>query len=180
LKLCGAYRPATCAPGSEQNLTGCWLLKGTRMSNKPSAKLPTMAVIAVAVFQFLVAALGLILFARGVRIEIAGYSAEYIHPPDVWYALGGLLAIIVVCSVSATGLLMCRMWARSLTLILATVPLCAVVLGVAIYKRRPGFDFTPVFLDHAVWALVPISMWWWLVFTRKQVKARFGGSSLPE
>ena len=149
------------------------------MSNKPSAKLSTMAVIAVAVFQFVVAALGLILFARGVRIEIAEYSAEYAHPPDVWYALGGLLAAIVVCSVSATGLLMRRMWARSLTLILATVPLCAVVVGVAIYKHRPGFDFAPVFLDYAVWALVPISMWWWLVFTRKQVKARFGASSLP-
>ena len=144
------------------------------MNNESSAKLPTWAVIAVVVFQFLVAALGLILFARGVRIEIGEYSAEYTHPADVWYALGGLLATIIVCSVSATGLLMRRMWARWLTLILATVPLCAVVVEKAIYKRQPGLDFTPVFLEDAIWALVPISLWWWLVFTRKRVKAQFG------
>jgi|SRR5580658_1297908 uncharacterized membrane protein (DUF2068 family) len=150
------------------------------MDNESSAKLPALAVIAVVGFQFLVAALGLILSARGVRIEIAENSAEYIHPPDVWYALGGLLATIVVCSVSATGLLMRRMWARWLTLILATVPLCVVVVEKAIYKRHPGFDFTPAFLRCAIWALVPISLWWWLVFTRKRVKAKFGGSSLPQ
>ncbi len=148
--------------------------------NESSAKRPTLAVIAVIVFQFLVAALGLILFARGVRIEIAEYSAEYIHPTDVWYAFGGLLATIFVCAVSATGLLMRRMWARWLTLILATVPLCAVVVEKAIYQRHPGFDFTPVFLEYAIWALVPISLWWWIVFTRKRVKAQFGNSHLPQ
>lgn len=149
------------------------------MNNESSAKLPTLAVIAVVVFQFLVAALALILFARGVRIEIAEHSAEYTHPPDVWYALGELLATIVVCAVSATGLLMRRMWARWLSLILATVPLCAVVVEKAVYKRHPGFDFTPVFLEYAIWALVPISLWWWLVLTRKRVKAQFGSLPLP-
>ena len=121
------------------------------MNNESSAKLPSLAVIAVAVFQFLVAVLGLILFARGVRIEISEYSAEYIHPPDAWYALGGLLTTIVVCAVSATGLLMRRMWARWLTLILATVPLCAVVLEKAIYKRHLGFDFTPLGMRSGRW-----------------------------
>jgi|HubBroStandDraft_2_1064218.scaffolds.fasta_scaffold2852634_1 hypothetical protein len=62
------------------------------MKNEASAKLPTLAVIAVVAFQLLVAALGLILFfARGVRIGIAEYSAESIHPPDRWYALGSRL-----------------------------------------------------------------------------------------
>ena len=150
------------------------------MNNEPSAKLPTMAVTAVVVFQFLVAALGLILFARGVRIEIAEYSAEYTHPADVWYAFGGLLATIVACAVSATGLLMRRMWARLLTLILATIPLCAVVVEKAIHKRHRGFDFTPGFLAYAIWALVPISLWWWLVFTRKRVKGQFGSSHSPQ
>ncbi len=150
------------------------------MNNESSAKLPTLPVIAVTVFQFLVAALGLFLFVRGVRIEIAEYSAEYTHPPDAWYVLGGLLASAVVCAVSATGLLMRRMWARWLTLILGTVPLCAVAVEKAIYKRHPGFDFTPVFLEYALWALVPISLWWWLVFTRKRVKAQFGNSHLPQ
>jgi hypothetical protein len=150
------------------------------MNNESTAKLPTLAVIVVVVFQFLIAALGLILFGRGVRIEIAEYSAEYTRPADVWYALGGLLAIIVVCAVSATGLLMRRAWARWLTLILATVPLCVVVLEKAIYKRHPGFDFTPVFLEYGLWALVPISLWWWLVFTRKRVKAQFGSSHSPK
>ena len=144
------------------------------MSNESSAKLPTLAVISVAVFQFLVAALGLILFARGVRIETAEYSTEYTHPPDLWYFFGGLLATILVCAVSATGLLMRRMWARWLTLFLATVPLCVAAVEKAIYQRHIGFDFTPAFLEDAIWALVPISLWWWLVFTRRGVKAQFG------
>jgi len=139
---------------------------------------PTLAITAVVVFQFLIAALGLILFARGVHIEIAEYSAEYTHASGVWYAFGGLLATITVCAVSALGLLMRRTWARWLTLILATVPLCAVMVEKAIYKRHPGFDFTPVFIEYAIWALVPISLWWWLVFTRRRVKAQFGSSRL--
>jgi lysylphosphatidylglycerol synthetase-like protein (DUF2156 family) len=172
--------PATCTSGSERNLIRFWLSKGRRMNNGSNAKLPMLAVIAVVVFQFLVAALGLILFARGLRIEMAEYSAEYTHPPDAWYAFGGLLTTIVVCAVSATGLLMRQRWARWLTLILATVPLCAVVVEKAIYKRHPGFDFTPALLGYAIWALVPISLWWWLVFTRKRVKAQFGSSPLPQ
>ena len=120
----------------------------------------------------------LILFVRGVRVEMVEYSAEYIHPPDVWYDFGGLLAIIIVCTVSATGLLRRRMWARWLTLILATVPLCAVVVEKAIYKRHPGFDFTPMFLTSSIWALVPIGLWWWLVLTRKRVMAQFVEKSL--
>jgi hypothetical protein len=136
-----------------------------------------LTVIAVAVFQFLIVALGLILFARGVRIEIAEYSVEYIHPPDVWYTFGGLLATIVVCALSAIGLLTRRIWARWLTLVLATVPLCAVVVEKVIYKRHPGFDFTPALLEYAIWALVPISLWWWLVFTRKRVKTLFRSSN---
>ncbi|MGB2590239.1 MAG: hypothetical protein WBG02_16120 [Candidatus Acidiferrum sp.] len=144
------------------------------MTDKSGAKLPTFSIIAVAVFQFLIAALGLILFARGLQFEIAEYSTEYTHPPNAWYALGGLLTTVVVCAVTATGLAMRRKWAMWLTLILATVPLCAVLVEEAIYKRHAGFDFTPVFLEYAIWTVVPISLWWWLVFTRKRVKAQFG------
>jgi lysylphosphatidylglycerol synthetase-like protein (DUF2156 family) len=147
-----------------------------KMDKESRAKLPTWEAMAVAGFQFLVSALGLILLARGVRIEFVQYSTEYTHPPEVWYALGGLLATIVVCAVSAIGLMRRRIWAKWLTLILATVPLCAVVVEKAIYRRHPGFDFTPALLGYAIWALVPISLWWWLVFTRKRVKAQFGGS----
>jgi hypothetical protein len=57
---------------------------------------------------------------------------------------------------------------RTRTLALATVPLAAVAVEKAIYQRHPGFDFTPGFLKFAIWTLVPISLWWWLVFTRKR------------
>jgi hypothetical protein len=143
------------------------------MKSESSAKLPTLAVRAVVVFQFMIAALGMILFARGVKIEAVEHSAESAHSMEAWYALGGLLAVIAVCAISATGLLMRRMWARWLTLILATVPLCAVAAEKAIYKRHAGFDFTPVLLEYAIWMLVPISLWWWLVLTREPVKAQF-------
>jgi uncharacterized membrane protein len=152
------------------------VVEGKKMNKEFNPKLPTLAVMAVVLFQFLIAALSLILFVRGVRVEIVEYSTEYIHPTDAWYAFGGLLTTIVACVVSATGLLMRRGWARLLTLILATVPLCAVAVVKAIYKRHTGFDFTPGLLADAIWALVPVSLWWWLVFTRKSVKVQFGGS----
>jgi uncharacterized membrane protein (DUF2068 family) len=136
-----------------------------------------LAVIAVAVFQFLIAALALLLFARGVRIAIAEYSTEYTHPPSRWFAFGVLLATIVICAVSGTGLVLRRLWARWLTLVLATVPLCAVVPELAIHRRQSGFDFAPMLLEFASWLLVPISLWWWLVFTRKHVKAQFASAS---
>lgn len=149
------------------------------MNNESGGTLPRLAIIGVVVSQFFIAVLGLILFARGLRIEIGQYSTEYIHPGDVWYGFAGLLATVMVCAISATGLLMRRVWAKWLTLILATVPLCAVLAEKAIYTRPPvGFDFTPAFLDFGIWTLVPISLWWRLVFTRKGVKAQFGSSPL--
>jgi hypothetical protein len=147
------------------------------MNDQSSTGRPTFPVVSVAVFQFLIAALALLFFARGVRIAIAEYSAEYAHPPARWYVFGTLLAIILVYAITATGLLLRQMWARWLTLVLATVPLCAVAVEKAIYKRQPGFDFAPVFLEFAIWLLVPISIWWWLVFTRKSVKAQFASAS---
>jgi hypothetical protein len=59
------------------------------MKNESSAKLPSLAVIVVVGFSNSRCVLGLILFARSVRIQIAEYAAEYVHPPDRWYALGG-------------------------------------------------------------------------------------------
>src|ERR1700720_637508 len=112
------------------------------MNKEFNPNLPTSAIMAVVLFQFLIAALSLILFVRGVRVEIVEYSTEYIHPTDAWYAFGGLLTAIFLCVASATGLLLRRRWARWLTLVLATVPLCAVVVEKATYKRHSGFDFT--------------------------------------
>ncbi|MFZ3334068.1 MAG: hypothetical protein WA197_25790 [Candidatus Acidiferrales bacterium] len=147
------------------------------MNDESSARRPTLSVISVAVFQFLISALALLLFARGMWIAIAEYSIESTHPPGRWYAFGVLLATIVVYAVSGTGLLLRRPWARWLTLVLATVPLCAVVVEKAIHKRQSGFDFAPMFLEFAIWLLVPISLWWWLVFTRERVKAQFASAS---
>jgi hypothetical protein len=48
-----------------------------------------------------------------------------------------------------------------------------------LYRRHPGFDFTQTILDYGLWALIPISLRWWLVCTRKCVKAQFGRVAIP-
>jgi hypothetical protein len=40
-------------------------------------------------------------------------------------------------------------------------------------KPHPPGDFTALFLELALWVLIPVSMWWWILFTRKRIRAQF-------
>jgi len=73
----------------------------------------------------------------------------------------------------ATGLLRLKEWARRTCLFLATVP----VLGCAILviidpPRENSFDIPPYIIGLLV-ILIPISLWWWILFAREGVRVQF-------
>jgi hypothetical protein len=131
----------------------------------------TASIIAVAVFQIVVSVLTLILFGRGVE-DIYSGQYYYIPPADkafVWALLGTALLEIGL----AVGLLFLKNWSRQMSLCMATVSVCACVIAAISHKRQPGFDFTPAILGLMVCILTPVNVWWWILFTRKRVRAQF-------
>jgi hypothetical protein len=130
----------------------------------------TASIIAVAVFQIVVSVLTLILFGRGMRNVY--FSDQYINPADK-VLLGVLLGTALLEITVAIGLLFLKNWARLTSLCVVTVSFCASAIALILHKRQPGFDFTPGLLELALWILTPVSAWWWILFTRKRVRAQF-------
>ncbi|HEY4762032.1 MAG TPA: hypothetical protein VIH75_00060 [Candidatus Sulfotelmatobacter sp.] len=61
-----------------------------------------------------------------------------------------------------------------MSLCIATVPLCVVVtIAATLRKPHPPWDFTALLVELALWVLIPVSIWWWIVFTRKRIRAQF-------
>jgi hypothetical protein len=56
---------------------------------------------------------------------------------------------------------------------IATIPLCAFAIAAALRKPHPPWDFTALLLELALWVLIPVSIWWWILFTRKCIRAQF-------
>jgi len=133
---------------------------------------PGASIIAVAAFQIVVGILALIPFERGLRVSY--FSDQYSVPASDKVVLAILFATAVFGILTGIGLLKLCNWARWLTLFLATVPVCAAAIGAITYKRQPGFDFiTPLILDALLVVLVPVSIWWWILFTRANVRGQF-------
>lgn len=105
-------------------------------------------------------------------VRRAYFSGPYHYNPGLGRWLGVLLGIFLVGIVTAVGLVLLKAWARGLTLFLATAPLCFVAREAAVYRPN-GWDYTPVMLDGLLIILIPVSIWWWIVFTRKSVRAQF-------
>jgi hypothetical protein len=140
-----------------------------RNSGRPR---PTTSIIAVAVFQIVGSVLTLVLFRRGVRIFY--FSDQSSVPANALFVLCSLLGTALLEIVTAIGLLRLKNWARQMSLCIATVPLCVVVtIAATLRKPHPPWDFTALLVELALWVLIPVSIWWWIVFTRKRIRAQF-------
>ena len=98
----------------------------------------------------------------------------------------GLLGIV-----GSIGLLRLREWARRITLLLSIVPLAGCALLILL---RPPSVFPPDPGQGAIFAiggglyfrafelllviLIPISLWWWILFTRESVRSQFRERSI--
>ena len=86
--------------------------------------------------------------------------------------VGAPICLSLLGVVTGRGLLRMRNWARRVTLYMATVPVC--ICGVLLKLDKGGpLDFLPVFVWPVFVILLPVSIWWWVLFTRKGVRSQF-------
>ena len=85
-----------------------------------------------------------------------------------------------VAVVTSIGLLRLREWARRVTLYLATLPVSGCALFLILYHPQDayGAPFAVRDITHvvgkvllAIW--IPVSIWWWVLFTRDSVRSQF-------
>jgi len=92
--------------------------------------------------------------------------------PLTLYIFGLSFLFGVAAAVSAIGLLFVHEWARITTLYLATLPFFACSLFLMLYEPVPNDIFRPIAKILLV-ILVPVSIWWWILFTRPSVRSQF-------
>ncbi len=134
-------------------------------------KRPTLSIVLVIAFQAILGVLILLLVVRAMRVEY--FSGQAYPDPGVPRLLGSMLALAILWIANAIGLCMLLNWSRWLSLILASAGVLGGSLGVMLYQRQPGFDFTPLLFELLLSVSVVVSVWWWIVFTRKAVRAQF-------
>jgi uncharacterized membrane protein len=130
-----------------------------------------ISIIAVAVFQIVVSVLTLAMFERGVRIFY--FSDQTTVPANEPFVLCTLLGTALLEIITAIGLLRLKNLARQMSLCIATVPLCAFAIAATLRKPNPPWDWTALALELALRALIPVNIWWWILFTRKSIRAQF-------
>jgi hypothetical protein len=141
---------------------------------KMSAQRPvglTASVVAVATVQ-VIGSLP-ILYVLGINLWLTGWvTHELWRSPLELVVLGLPFVFSLVAVVTAVGLLRLRGWARISTLCLATLPFAACAVFVALYPPRT-YDILRPIAKIVLWILAPISIWWWVLFTRSSVRSQF-------
>jgi|SRR5580658_383217 hypothetical protein len=160
-------------PGSSsiQSLQ-CGGMEPARTSGLNNARpRPTISIIAVAVFQIAVSVLTLAVFERAARMIY--FSDQTSAPANTPFGLCTLLGTALLELITAIGLLRLKNGARQMSLCIVTVPLCVFAIAATLRKPHPPWDFTALLLELALWVLIPVSIWWWILFTRKRIRAQF-------
>lgn len=156
---------------------------------------PSAQIVAVAVVQFAVSALvwapsALLLLGDAISNHRYAAAAAAPHPTILLqtrshelYAvvIGVPLCLSLLGVVTGRGLLRMRNWARRTTLYMATVPVCGCALFLRLYHPKNVAkgaifvigDLTPVIVGALLVVLLPVSVWWWILLTRKTVRSRF-------
>jgi hypothetical protein len=147
-------------------------------TEQPRNNRPSPSVIAVAVFQFLGSVPVLCISGYYLWGTLWFTPHEFARlPPRLFVRYFVFLELpflfSLVAAASSIGLLRLRGWARTLTLCLATLPVSSYVLDLIFDHPLPGeFDILPV-PKIFVAISVPVSIWWWALFTRPSVRSQF-------
>jgi hypothetical protein len=140
---------------------------------------PPPSIVAVAVVQFL----GSLpfLYVCGTTLWGAVWvTHELANSPMLIVVLGLPFLFSLMAVVTSIGLLRLREWARRATLYLAILPVSGCVLFLILYHPRDvyGAPFAVRDISHLVGKvllaiLIPVSIWWWVLFTRNTVRSQF-------
>jgi len=95
-------------------------------------------------------------------------------------AMGLPFLFSFVAVVTAIGLLRLQEWARRATLYLATLPVLGCSLFLIFYHPQDTYE-TPFAIRDisrlvgkvSLAILIPVSIWWWVLFTRNTVRSQF-------
>jgi hypothetical protein len=150
-------------------------------STNPRPPGPSAPIIVVALVQFL----GSLpfLYLCGIVLWLTIWvNHELANSPTVLIVVFGLPFLFSLTAVvTSIGLLRLREWARRATLYLATLPVSACALFLILYhppRDVYGAPFAVRDITHPVGKillaiLIPVSIWWWVLFTGPSVKAQF-------
>ena len=141
---------------------------------------PPSSIIAVAAVQFL----GSLPFLYLCGIPLWGavwVTHEIANSPILIVVLGLPFLFSLMAVVTSIGLLRLREWARRMTLYLATLPVFGCALFLILYHPPQdvyGAPFAVRDISHLVGKvllaiLIPVSIWWWVLFTRNKVRSQF-------
>jgi hypothetical protein len=140
---------------------------------------PPPSILAVAAVQFL----GSLPFLYLCGISLWGavwVTHEIANSPMLIVVLGLSFLFSLMAVVTSIGLLRLREWARRATLSLATLPVFGCALFLILYHPRDvyGAPFAVRDISHLVGKvllaiLIPVSIWWWVLFTRNKVRSQF-------
>ena len=140
---------------------------------------PPPSIVAVAVVQFL----GSLPFLYVCGTTLWGgvwVTDELANSPMLIVVLGLPILFSLIAVVTSIGLLRLREWARRATLYLGTLPVSGCALFLILYHPRDayGAPFAVRDISHLVGKillaiLIPVSIWWWVLFTRNTVRSQF-------
>ena len=151
---------------------------------------PTAAIIAVAVLQFLVSGATLAFFGLllwGIVISYRRFPHNHeVLPPVFWtFFIAFPLAFAALGIVTSIGLVRLREWARRGTIFLSVVPVSTYTLllvwrpsSVFPANPRPGGpyaigDVVGLAVGALVVMLIPIGIWWLVLFRQLHIRAQF-------
>ena len=143
---------------------------------------PSGSILAVAAIQFLgsvvlLVAASLFLF-QDLQLYYR-YPSTYrpLHP-DVYVVYVALpIGFSLLGIITSVGLCLLREWARKVTLFLAVAP--AAVYTVLVILRPPSVftggigDIYLYIVEGALFLLVPVGLWWLILFTRASAQKQF-------
>jgi hypothetical protein len=137
------------------------------------------SIVAVAAIQFL----GALPFLYVCGIALWGtiwVTHEFAKSQRLVVVPGLPFLFSLMAVVTSVGLLRLRDWARRATLYLATLPVCACALFLILDHPQDsyGTPFAPRDVSHLVGTVLlaimtPVSIWWWVLFTRDTVRSQF-------
>ena len=147
---------------------------------------PSGSIVAVAAVQFLGSLATLVppglVWASEIQFRRLN-PGNYQPQPTAFYVV--LIAFPIGLSllgiVASIGMFRLRQWARRLTLFFSTVPALVCALFLILHHARPPAqgaifvigDLSNVFAGCLLAILAPISIWWWILLTRKGVRSQF-------
>jgi len=140
---------------------------------------PPQSIVAVATVQFL-GSLPFLYICGTTLWGAVWVTHELPNSPMLVVVLGFPFLFSLLAVATSIGLLRLREWARRATLCLATLPVSGCALFLILYHPLDVYSapFAVRDISHLVGKVllaifIPVSIWWWVLFTRNTVRSQF-------